>query len=575
MLSGTPGSRIARTAFQVCLFSVTIAATVFAGGLGGARQYQALVLQGSAASALAGAPVEELALFAYSSASHEWRRVPLQIDERVLAPDPWDPGSQRLLYFADDDGLLDADDELVFMCRDLGDRAGPETWPDIAEARSYPRLEVEAVDPVSGQTAWGYIYRAPSFRNSGPEPYQFSYDPDQDRVSTAAYQVRLGRETGLVEDMAVLPPWGSGVDFFDTQKIRMVGLLTVFSLSLPFGRDWNPQAANERDNLFIYGDSTRTTAQPVVRLVRRALQAIKFGVYVFDDARFPVVTKFYPYSVTLAGGADLSNLGQSVDVELDLLRQSWDFNAAATGMRWMNRYNDGVLIDGVPDQVNRTLDLHIREWFAATGDQGTLLTYVSFADTLGQRQELYYLDDKRGGQADGTQVDGGDTGQDSVSYGDIGILATGKSERPNLRLDFQAYFLPANLSRAEAEELVEAIERPVVVRTRSQTYGQTRVAAAGAKTPAEFAVQPAFPNPFNSSTQIRFDLPRESRVRATVVDQLGRTRRILFDGRLSPGRHRLTWNGADDAGRDLPSGSYLFRVRAGSCVISRKVTLLR
>ncbi|NOZ56088.1 MAG: T9SS type A sorting domain-containing protein, partial [Calditrichaeota bacterium] len=141
---------------------------------------------------------------------------------------------------------------------------------------------------------------------------------------------------------------------------------------------------------------------------------------------------------------------------------------------------------------------------------------------------------------------------------------------PNLRLDFQAYFLPANLSRAEAEELVEAIERPVVVRTRSQTYGQTRVAGAGAKTPARFAVQPAFPNPFNSSTQIRFDLPRESRVQATVVDQLGRTRRVLFDGKLSPGRHRLTWNGTDGAGRDLPSGTYLLRVRAGNHVISRK-----
>ncbi len=575
MLARGVWSRCLRVCLCVCFLAGTLTPMAAATGLTGARQYQPVVVQGKAVSALTGAPVDQLALFVYASASQDWQRVPLQIDERVLAPDPWDPGSQRLLYFAEDDGLLDADDELVFMCKDLGDRAGPNVWLDVPETCTHPRVEIKVVDPLSGRAAWGYLYRASVFRNGNPEPYHFSYDAGQDRVSTASYEVRLGRETGLVEDMAVLPPWGSGVDFFDTQKIRMVGLLTVFSLSLPFGRDWNPQAANERDNLFIYQDSTRTTRRPVVRLVRRALQAIKFGVYVFDDARFPVVTKFYPYSVTLAGGADLSNLGESVDVELDLLRQSWDFNAAATGMRWMNRYNDGVVIDGEPDTVNRKVDLPIREWFAATGDQGTLFTYVSFADTLGQRQVLYYLDNKNGGQADGTQVDGGDTGEDSVSYGDIGILATGKSERPNLRLDFQAYFLPGNIDRTEVEDLVQAVEHPVTVETHAQTYGQTRVAEPAPNLLAAFSLQPAYPNPFNAATQIRFSLPREARLRATIVDQLGRTRRVLVDAKLSRGIHRLTWDGRDDAGRDLPSGTYLLRVWADGQVISRKLTLLR
>ena len=553
---------------------LALAGASSAGGLQRMRTYQPVVLRGSAASALDGAPVDELALFAYSSANQVWTEVPFQIDERVLAPDPWDPGSQRLLYFADDDGLLDSDDELVFMCESLGDRA-PDSWLDDAASRTYPRVEIQVQDPLTGGSGWVYLYRSPSFSGTVPAPYDFSYDAATDQITTSRYSVRLGAGTGLVEDMAVLPPWGTGVDFFDTQKIRMVGLLTVFSLSLPFGRDWNPQAANERDNLFIYPDSTRVTARPVVRLVRRALHAIKFGVYVFDDARFPVVTRFYPYSVTLAGGADLSNLGESVDVELDLLRQSWDFNEAATGMRWMNRHNTGVLIDGVPDEVDRTVDLPIREWFAATGDQGTLFTYVSFVDTLGERQQLYYLDDKNGGQADSTQVDGGDTGQDSVSYGDIGLLFTGKAARPNLRLDFQAYFLPANLGRAEAEDLVQAIENPVRVRTRAQDFGQTRVAAGRSSLPSRFTVEPAFPNPFNMSTQIRFVLPRAGHVDATVLDPLGRTRKTLVRGTLRAGEHRLVWDGADDAGADLPSGTYVLRVRFGNRVAFRKLTLLR
>jgi hypothetical protein len=86
----------------------------------------------------------------------------------------------------------------------------------------------------------------------------------------------------------------------------------------------------------------------------------------------------------------------------------------------------------------------------------------------------------------------------------------------------------------------------------------------GQGVPAVFRVDPAFPNPFNPSTTIRFALPAAARASVRIYDAGGRLVRTLVDGDLGAAVHTVVWQGDDDAGRRVGSGVYFYRVRAGA-----------
>ncbi len=83
------------------------------------------------------------------------------------------------------------------------------------------------------------------------------------------------------------------------------------------------------------------------------------------------------------------------------------------------------------------------------------------------------------------------------------------------------------------------------------------------------------PNPFNPRTRIQFDLPGNCSVDLQVYDLRGRMLKSLVKGQFSAGHHEIDWNGCDNTGRSLSSGTYLYRLRAGDDVVTRSVTLIR
>ncbi|HPF35761.1 MAG TPA: FlgD immunoglobulin-like domain containing protein [Candidatus Krumholzibacteria bacterium] len=99
------------------------------------------------------------------------------------------------------------------------------------------------------------------------------------------------------------------------------------------------------------------------------------------------------------------------------------------------------------------------------------------------------------------------------------------------------------------------------------------VAVDGA--PAVFAVAPAYPNPFNPSTTLRFELPREGRAEVEILDLKGRRVALLVDGVLPAGAHDVAWTGRADDGRAVPAGAYFFRVRAAGETRSGRLMLLK
>lgn len=86
----------------------------------------------------------------------------------------------------------------------------------------------------------------------------------------------------------------------------------------------------------------------------------------------------------------------------------------------------------------------------------------------------------------------------------------------------------------------------------------------------EIRLLPAYPNPFNPSTQIRWTLDAGRQTRLTVLDLLGREVVILADGHFGAGTHTAMFDGAG-----LASGTYLVRLEAGGTVLHRRVTLLK
>lgn len=86
---------------------------------------------------------------------------------------------------------------------------------------------------------------------------------------------------------------------------------------------------------------------------------------------------------------------------------------------------------------------------------------------------------------------------------------------------------------------------------------------------------PNYPNPFNPSTSLAFDLSRTTEVELAIHDLRGRKIIVLADGMWSAGRHVLEWQGQDAQGRQMSSGVYLVRLRTDVQAFSRRITLVK
>jgi hypothetical protein len=87
--------------------------------------------------------------------------------------------------------------------------------------------------------------------------------------------------------------------------------------------------------------------------------------------------------------------------------------------------------------------------------------------------------------------------------------------------------------------------------------------------PAPRLVQ-TYPNPFNASTLIQYEMPWARHIRLEAFDVLGRSVAVLLDGRQEAGKHTLRWDPDD-----LPSGVYMIRLDGGSRPVTTRVMLLR
>lgn len=93
--------------------------------------------------------------------------------------------------------------------------------------------------------------------------------------------------------------------------------------------------------------------------------------------------------------------------------------------------------------------------------------------------------------------------------------------------------------------------------------------------PKEFVLNQNFPNPFNPSTTIRYEVPSETRVTIKVYNLLGQEVKTLLDAVKGSGRYEIQWDGKNKSGKEVASGVYLYRLQADKFVKTRKMLLIK
>jgi aminopeptidase N len=112
------------------------------------------------------------------------------------------------------------------------------------------------------------------------------------------------------------------------------------------------------------------------------------------------------------------------------------------------------------------------------------------------------------------------------------------------------------------------------VKTDDQAYTVNVVESQGISEndniPTDFMLLGNYPNPFNSSTVIRLNLPQGGQIRVDIFNMLGQKIETLYDGHMSAGEKEIVWNGGGVA-----SGIYFYRVTSGDRTASRKMLMLK
>ena len=90
-----------------------------------------------------------------------------------------------------------------------------------------------------------------------------------------------------------------------------------------------------------------------------------------------------------------------------------------------------------------------------------------------------------------------------------------------------------------------------------------------------FELSQNYPNPFNPTTSISYTLPIASDVNLTIYNMLGQKVQTIAAGQTAAGTHEAKWNGLNNHGQKVASGIYIYTLRAGNFVQSKKMTLIK
>jgi len=93
--------------------------------------------------------------------------------------------------------------------------------------------------------------------------------------------------------------------------------------------------------------------------------------------------------------------------------------------------------------------------------------------------------------------------------------------------------------------------------------------------PDEYALHHNYPNPFNPTTTILYDVPQEGHVSMVIYDLMGREITKLMNGRMDAGYYSMQWNGKNSFGSMVSAGVYFYQIQVNGFVQTKKMLLLK
>jgi hypothetical protein len=336
------------------------------------RDRDPIVLVGTNLPTLTGLDPNHIVAFRYQNG---WEQIPVQIDERKVVDFyqvyGYDPGGYPTTAYADantytgadEDPTFDADDELVFMARDAGDRAAAgAAIPSGVLGNS--GVEIAVTDPLDGGSGYVYLFQtdgtlAPDAGRSyvsysfnllaGPYIPNFNVvtgpNPENSEVITPYYRTHFS-DRWICDQLNLYAGGATGVDVLDRCKI----------LQTPGDCGRSEQTFSVRANNWNGEGAFFVNKVGPIRGIRSYMGA-NSGIltqreHLFYEQRQDVIT-----SLRVHGIASLMDFN--------------DYSPQAAGMSYYNNLNlQGVLIDGIPDTVATGPVV----WEMVAGAQGSVLT---------------------------------------------------------------------------------------------------------------------------------------------------------------------------------------------------------
>jgi hypothetical protein len=339
-------------------------------------------------------------IYAYRYLSGAWEQIPFQIDEVTVDGD-----------YATEDGVLDLNDELVFMAKDLGDPAGAADWISNDEARGTIRYQLTITNPLNtGEVGYAYLYHSSTLTPSHAD--YVSWDAISETINAESYILGLKPDEFFGIDAMELN--GSGMDMLDRSKIRVNVSCPYITLDI-----------NE-ENLLTYIELSLT---PEID------GPVRVGGGNPDS-------KFWAYSEIFDLDTSLDFSGFSIPVIcptpiVNSLRFSFDLaNPAGSGMAPATYFDSnspsGYPVNGEDDPVPGS---PVNTWVQISGADGSTVQVIDVS-VGGGTVSNYYKDNME-------DNDPSDTG-DMDSFSDAGILIENPIGATNLR--FLEYILDPNES---------------------------------------------------------------------------------------------------------------------------------
>ncbi len=408
------------------------------------RTSDPLTIQGDRMPSLLEKNIDRLELLVNRKGSLQ--PVPFQVDERVELENglyawvlPKGPKGDEVRG----NGVLDTKDEVVFMARDLGERAGGELLNGLPS----PSMEIQVTDPANGKSGFAYLCLAKGTPRRSKTDY-VTYDVDRDYIDTPVYAVGHSEVFPIAhnENTIKREAGGQGLDLIDIFKQRLLASAFFGSLKIDKrAKDWTSEISAYKDG--------------PVRVIRKNENRL----YLSKRIRSPELythTFYYRSFFFLPGELDvpfkLSWLITSLDIFL-----ATEFCRNAVGMEFSsNTVEEPVLLDGVLSPQEASLDRSLNQtWQMVHGPQGTWFNRIVVGPGLEPvLRGLFYEDDA--GRSDPPEEEEGIIGKVGLALGNLEKLKGGKYEFCSY-IYFPEHFVPGDRGR-----IMDILDRPLEVEVR-------------------------------------------------------------------------------------------------------------